>query len=499
MRIDFPLTIAGLGALSALGEDVASHHRAIMDRRAPFQRLGELLGPDSPHARRPGAWIENRAVLTHRKWSPATMAALHVAREAITDAGWTADDLRDAALVVGTSRGNAAGWLGPWPGRRPFKLMAGSNTIHSEPAAAISIEFQITGPNHVLASGCAAGLDAIGMAMMMVRCGPRRALWPSRWICRWCRCCWTTTLRPESCPIICCRPLSTWNRFRAGGRRGRHGDRHHSADQPRLMHYGCNSDACDPVGIPADGGRTPELFNPLVERRFGRLPSVRTPPAPLCRPRPIPRRLPGPSDRRPSLHLLKPFLGHTIGASGLLESVILAGFLRSGQLPPNLSGLYVPAGFDTPDHPVAASGPVAKLSHGMGGHNALLVLTPPWPWCRRDSGNRTNWRDRRCEIDEAARAGTLYGMPPQRGRQDMRYFMLAGALIISTLSTVMSTKNKKSAPTGIRYTDAQKKEVVDFVAQYNSANGRGGQSAAASEIQSHPAHHLGMDQGSRST
>ena len=32
------------------------------------------------------------------------MAALHVAREAISDSGWTADDPRDAALVVGTSR-----------------------------------------------------------------------------------------------------------------------------------------------------------------------------------------------------------------------------------------------------------------------------------------------------------------------------------------------------------------------------------------------------------
>ena len=87
------------------------------------------------------------------------------------------DELRDAALVVGTSRGNAAGWLGPWPGRRPFKLMAASNTIHSEPASAISIEFGITGPNHVLASGCAAGLDAIGIAMMLVqlRCRAARA------------------------------------------------------------------------------------------------------------------------------------------------------------------------------------------------------------------------------------------------------------------------------------------------------------------------------------
>lgn len=45
----------------------------------------------------------------------------------------------------------------------------------------------------------------------------------------------------------------------------------------------------------------------------------------------------------------------------------------------------------------------------------------------------------------------------------------------------MSTKSKK-APTGIRYTDAQKKEIVDFVANYNSENGRGGQSAAAKKF-----------------
>ena len=49
----------------------------------------------------------------------------------------------------------------------------------------------------------------------------------------------------------------------------------------------------------------------------------------------------------------------------------------------------------------------------------------------------------------------------------------------------MSTK-KKAISTGVRYTDAQKKEVVDFVAQYNSANGRGGQSAAAARFKVTP-------------
>ena len=46
----------------------------------------------------------------------------------------------------------------------------------------------------------------------------------------------------------------------------------------------------------------------------------------------------------------------------------------------------------------------------------------------------------------------------------------------------MSTKIKKSPATGVRYTDAQKQEVVDFLVQYNSKNGRGGQSAASKKF-----------------
>ena len=80
---------------------------------------------------------------------------------------------------------------------------------------------------------------------------------------------------------------------------------------------------------------------------------------------------------RPTVHVLKPFVGHTIGASGLLESVILAGFLQSRQLAPNLPGLLAPAGFRLPEHVLDAQGPIFKLSHGMGGHNSLLVLAPP--------------------------------------------------------------------------------------------------------------------------
>ncbi len=377
MFLEAPINITGLGALSALGVNLAEHRQAILAQQSRFRPLSELLGADSPHAARPAAWIENRASLTHRKWSPATMAALHVAQQAISDAGWSPHDLHDAALVVGTSRGNAAGWLGPWPGRRPFKLMAASNTIHSEPAAAITIEFGITGPNHVLASGCAAGLDAIGIATMLIRCGAApRAL-----------------VVAVDLPLV---PLLLDN-YAASGllsdvyqsdpyRLGTSGFipgegaaaltlEATSGNHPHVTSYGCNSDACDPVGIPKDGGRTPGLFTGLTNMPTAVCPHA-TGTAVQCAadPAALTRVFPG---NKPTLHLLKPFLGHTIGASGMLECVILASFLRHRQLPPNMPALYAPPGFVLPDHETPALGPVAKLSHGMGGHNALLVITPP--------------------------------------------------------------------------------------------------------------------------
>jgi len=383
VAIESTLSITGLGALSALGDDVSSHHRAVLERQSPFRPLGELLGADSPHAAKPAAWIQNRKLLLNRKWSPATMAALHVARQAIAQAGWTADELRDAALVVGTSRGNAAGWLGPWPGRRPFKLMAASNTIHSEPASAITIEFGITGPNHVLASGCSAGLDAAGIAMMMLRSGlATRAL--------------AVAVDLPLVPVLL-------DNYAASGLLASSfdPDPYHPRSAGfipgegaaavamettgagggkcvKLTHYACNSDACDPVGIPADGGRTPDLLDKAL--------ALHGLPASLCPhatgtavqsaadPAAFNRSFPA---AKPSLHLLKPFTGHTIGASGLLESVILTRFLEEGKLPPNLPARHAPDGWQLPDAVLDASGPVYKLSHGMGGHNALVVLNPP--------------------------------------------------------------------------------------------------------------------------
>lgn len=375
--MDTPLSITGLGALSALGQGVAEIRCAVEAGRVPFQPLGRLLGDDSVHAQRPAGWIEDRSVLINRKWSPVTMAALQVARQAIEDAGWSADDLKDAALVVGTSRGNAAGWLAPWPGRRPFRLMAASNTMHGESASAISIEFGITGPNHVIATGCAAGLDAVGVAMMLLRLGmAQRAL--------------AVAVELPLVPLLLDNYASSGilssamrldpyaedtSGFVPAEGAAAMALEAGASGHPQLLYFNTNSDACDPIGIPRDGGRTPDLFASMTSET-GPVVAVcphatGTQVQAAADPAALGRAFPGP---RPSLHLLKPYLGHSIGASGLLESVVFASFLRTGELPPNLPGLHVPDGFSLPDRVLPAKGVVAKLAHGMGGHNALLGM-----------------------------------------------------------------------------------------------------------------------------
>ena len=46
----------------------------------------------------------------------------------------------------------------------------------------------------------------------------------------------------------------------------------------------------------------------------------------------------------------------------------------------------------------------------------------------------------------------------------------------------MSTSNRKDIVRGKRYTTDEKGKVVSFVSDYNAANGRGGQSAAAAKF-----------------
>jgi 3-oxoacyl-[acyl-carrier-protein] synthase II len=230
--------------------------------------------------------------------------SLHVAKQAIADAGLTAADLTDAAVMVGSSRGNVAGWLTPWPGRRPIKLMAASNSMHGELASVISIELGIRGPWQVIASGCAASLDALGMAWMMIRQGVvKRAIavgvelplipevlqmYAHTGVTA------TTTVNDpyssdaggffpgeagaavvlESVPSLCERRLAMEAAYPGGHLTSLTNEALVAKSSIRMTGYWCNSDAASPIGMPADGAGVRDCVKKAVVDLEGREPSI---------------------------------------------------------------------------------------------------------------------------------------------------------------------------------------------------------------------------------
>lgn len=359
---------------------MADHLASLASGAAGFRPLAGLLGEASPHAALHAAWIARRGLLRSRKWSPASMVALRVAREAVAEAGWSGAELQDAVVFLGTSRGTAAGWIDPWPERRAFPLMAASNSLHSEPAAAVSIELGIRGPWQVQASGCAAGLDALGMAALWLAAGlAERALVVAVDLplspCLLDSYAATGILSrnnrndpysPESSGILPAEAAAAMTLERAP-----------QAGQPLLSGYLANADAADAIGMPPGAPGLVELLRKACDR-FGR-------PAALCphASGTAAHAVLEPAAIREALGTgtllcpLKPSTGHGIGGGGLLETVLLAAFLRTCQLPPVLPGLTCPGGLAMTPGPLPPSATVFKLASALGGKNSLIALQAP--------------------------------------------------------------------------------------------------------------------------
>lgn len=357
-----------------------SHVASILAGQTGFRPLSGLLGSESPHAGLHASWIQQRKLLQSRKWAPASMAALKVAREAILNAGWSPEQLEASALFVGTSRGTAAGWIDPWPERRAFPLMSASNSLHSEPAAAISIELGIKGPWQVQASGCAAGLDALGMASLWLSAGlARRALVVAV----------DLPLSPALLDSYAATGILSKNNLNDPYNPGTSGilpaeaaaaitlEAAHKAGAPRLAGYRSNSDAADAIGMPSGAPGIVSLLREAAAA-FG-------PPAVLC---PHASGTASHAHLEPAairsglgagtkLCLLKPFTGHGIGGGGLLETAILAAFLHGGKLPDPLGGMHRPPDLPLRPGKLSPSDTVFKLASALGGKNSLIALQAP--------------------------------------------------------------------------------------------------------------------------
>ena len=338
--------IRGLGCLSCLGEGVADHLDAVRSGRSGLLPL-RMLHQHLPDVR--GGWIEPRARLSDRRWSPASVAALQVAAQAIEDAGWDIDDLADVPVFAAGSRGGLAGWLDPWPGRRPLPLMAASNSIASEPAAALCHRYHIRAPWHFSASGCCAGIDAMLDAALHLTAGrATRAI-----------------VVAVDLPLV--QPLL--DAFTATGMLGDH-------DIPGMHPAEAAAAVCmdlDPApavrltdclqgtdsGALFGGNRPLPVLHSLLSGLLARNPAPD-----VCIPHASGTSL---HEKHESavladllnsgtiLHPLKPLTGHALGASSLLETVIAAALLREADKPSS----------------------TLKIASALGGRHSLALLSSP--------------------------------------------------------------------------------------------------------------------------
>jgi 3-oxoacyl-(acyl-carrier-protein) synthase len=305
--------------------------------------------------------------LNGRRYGAASNLAVHVSRQSVARAGWTPEQTRDAWIFAASSRGNVGELLGHYAARRPVRRFSASNAIHSEIAAAVSIELGILGPWQMLSSGCSSGLDALGMAWMALRSGlTKRALVVAVEL----------PLLPEL--IRDFRDTHLLSTSGVNDPLSPHTSGLHLgeagvavtlelADQglAEMTHYTANSEAYDSLMIPEDGARLADLLRQLPQ------PDLICPHATGTLNNAVAESnaLRAVYAKVPPLMLMKPLTGHTLGASGLLDVALLVGSLP--EVPGNLAGLT-----GVTDQPcgLKSNDVVIKIASGMGGHNAAVAL-----------------------------------------------------------------------------------------------------------------------------
>ena len=176
------VAITGMGAISALGKNVAEFAQALAEGRPG---IGPIESTDVSQVRfQNGAEVKG---YSHRPYFEDRRAdfidrfaqfAVIAAREAIGDAGvrWTPDLRESAAIVTGSCVGGQStediGF------QEVYKL--GHNRVHpltipktmaNAGASHISMEFGVTGPSFTLSTACSSAAHAIGQAFWMVRSG----------------------------------------------------------------------------------------------------------------------------------------------------------------------------------------------------------------------------------------------------------------------------------------------------------------------------------------
>jgi len=321
-----------------------------------------------------------------------SLLAIAAAKEALADAGWTAESLRGKRVgvcvgtTVGSSMNNEFFYRSYLDGQHPPMLPI-DRYLASNPASVLAREFDLDGPCQTVVNACSSGTDAVGLAASWIRAGlcDLAIAGGADELCR------TTYNGFVSLMITSDAPVRPFDRKRKGLNLGEGAGmlileseavlrKRQAAVRGRVLGYGSACDAYHLTAPRPDGSglmRAQDEALASCGLEFADLSFVNahgtgTPDNDRVESRVFAERMP----RTPFLST-KGYTGHTLGAAGGIEAVLTLACLELRKIPANVG--FEEADPELPATPVwlvtEIKGSIAlSQSLAFGGNNAVLVL-----------------------------------------------------------------------------------------------------------------------------
>jgi len=393
MKPGKPVAVTGMGCICAAGADLAACMTSLFTGN-PNPGPPRRFTSDHPN---PYPVFELTASVLSglsREQNLSLTATLGIAtaRQALEDAGWEPEALRRirTGVCIGTTVGctmNDEGFYRIYRSGKPPDLTPIRRFFNSNPAASIAKAFDLEGPCQALVNACCSGTDAIGIGASWIRQG----------LCDVVLAGGTDELSRVtyngfiSLMITDTGPCRPFDRDRKGLNLGEgsavmvlESDRscHLRKKAPRVfvMGYGSAADAYHLTAPKPDGAGLKKAIadalssggKTMSEVAYVGAHGTGTPDNDRVEARVLHELMPG-----VPFFSTKGHTGHTLGAAGAIQAVLVAAFLKAGRIPAS-------AGFHTPDPELLIvptvdsrmiSGKIAlSESLAFGGSNAALLL-----------------------------------------------------------------------------------------------------------------------------
>ncbi|MCZ6672601.1 MAG: beta-ketoacyl-[acyl-carrier-protein] synthase family protein [Verrucomicrobia bacterium] len=405
------VVVTGMGIASALGIDESTVWENLTEGRTGVGPLRAIdtsdykvkIGAEVPE----GLVEEKLKELRRRPIDRALDLAVVAAYSALTQANLLTGEApweeQDVAVIFGTGEGSAQSHHTAFnsffkKGPRGMRPTTVPRCMYNAISAGLSLQFKLTGTNYMIVSACTSATNAMGTAYRMIRdgyaetvlCGGADGFFDPFFFGVWNN---IPALSKIPDPLKACRPFAEDRDGTVLGEGAgafvlesheRAVDRDASI-RGEILGYGESSDATH-LTSPSVEGQAKAMRLALNEANvqpeeisFINAHGTATKSNDACESQSIRAVFGDATDQVPVI-ANKSFFGHTLGASGALESIVSLLALEKGTAPPNLN-------LENRDpecnlnlvgsEPVSIKrAPAMKNSFGFGGGNGVLILGP---------------------------------------------------------------------------------------------------------------------------